>query len=286
MGDPKKTKKKYIRPRKPWDRTRLDEERKLKETYGLKNKKELWGLEQILKSKRQNARKLLALELERRLKREKELMDSLKKIGLVKENASLDDILSLRIEEFLERRLQTIVWRKGLANTVKQARQFIVHGHIAINGKKVTKPSYIVKTEEEGKINYYKKPLKLKQEKPKTKKDLKKEFKKAESTEGAEKQLKTEGKNKDLVKEKTETKKESPKAEKETPKTKKKKEEKPKKEKTEDKKTETKEKEEKEPQKTEEKPAEKSDEKPKTEKPAFEKSRVAKTKEKEQGEEK
>ena len=95
MGDPKKTKKKFIRPRKPWDRIRLDEERTLKETYGLKNKKELWMAEKMLKNKRQNARKLLALELEKRIKREKELLDSLKTTGILKGNAILDDVLNM-----------------------------------------------------------------------------------------------------------------------------------------------------------------------------------------------
>jgi small subunit ribosomal protein S4 len=196
MGDPKKTRKKYLRPRKPWDKTRLEEERKLKETYGLKNKKELWVTERMLKNKRQNARKLLALELNKRIKREKELMDSLKKIGLIKENASLDDVLSLKIEEFLERRLQTIVWRKGLANTPKQARQFIVHGHIAINGKKVNTPSYLVKVEEENKIGYYKNKIGLKQEKKKEKKKTEKEAPKKENKTEKEKIEEKENKEK------------------------------------------------------------------------------------------
>jgi len=215
MGDPKKTKKKYIRPRKPWNKARLDEERTTKETYGLKNKKELWVIEGILKNKRNNARKLLALDFEKRLQREKELIDSLKKIGLVKENASLDDILGLKIEELLERRLETIVWRKGMANTPKQARQFIVHGHIAVNGKKVSTPSYMVKTDEENKIKYYKKELKLKQ-----KEDKKKAFEETKPEE------KTETK-KETVKEDKPKKEETAKTENETKKeiTEKKKEE-------------------------------------------------------------
>lgn len=240
MGDPKKTKKKYIRPRKPWDKKRLDEERKLKEIYGLKNKKELWVIERTLKNKRQNARKLLALELDKRLKREKELLDSLRKIGLVKGNATLDDVLGLRIEEFLERRLETIVWRKGLANTSKQARQFIVHGHIAINGKKVSTPSYMVKTDEENKIAYYKKELKLTQEK-KDKKEVKEEFDKIKEYE--EEETKEDNTKKEEKKpEKEETKKEHKSAKKETKehkektKDKKKEEKEHKKEKPEDKK--------------------------------------------------
>ncbi|MFH1694994.1 MAG: 30S ribosomal protein S4 [Candidatus Micrarchaeota archaeon] len=234
MGDPKKTKKKYVKPRRPWNKTRLDEERTVKETYGLKNKKELWMLEQKLKNKRQNARKLLALELEQRIQREKELVDSLKRIGILKENASLDDVLGLKIEEFLERRLQTIIWRKGLANTPKQARQFIVHGHIAIKGKKITVPSYTVKAEEENNISYYGKEMKIKTEKPKTKKDLKKEFEKTkEKTESQEKK-EEKAKEKPVSKEeKVIKKKEEPKEKKEEKKTETKKEEteeKPKKE--------------------------------------------------------
>jgi len=155
MGDPKKTKKQYTPPRKPWDKTRLEEERALSETYGLKNKRELWRMETTLRNKRQNARKLLALPLEERLKREKELLDSLNRIGLLGENATLDDVLSLTLDALCERRLQTLVWRKGLANTVNQARQFITHGHISVNGKKVNVPGYIVPRELENKIAYY-----------------------------------------------------------------------------------------------------------------------------------
>jgi small subunit ribosomal protein S4 len=74
---------------------------------------------------------------------------------LTKENATLDDILGLTEESYLERRLQTIVYRKGLARTIYQARQLIVHGHIAINGKRVTSPGYIVMKGEEDLIDFY-----------------------------------------------------------------------------------------------------------------------------------
>lgn len=159
MGDPKKTHKHYDTPAKPWNKTRLDEERIIKERYALKNKRELWSAETILRRKRKNARKLLALPLEERLKREKELLGSLNKLGLLSREAILDDVLSLTSDNLLERRLQTIVWRQGLAATPKQARQFIVHGHISVNGKKLDRPSYLVKQGEEGTINYHKKEL-------------------------------------------------------------------------------------------------------------------------------
>ena len=69
---------------------------------------------------------------------------------------SLDDILSLTVRDFLERRLQTLVFRKGLAKTPKQARQLIVHGFIAVNGIKQVSPGRLVRADEEDKITYYK----------------------------------------------------------------------------------------------------------------------------------
>jgi small subunit ribosomal protein S4 len=186
MGDPKRKRKRFERPRKPWDKQRLEEEKKLRATYGFETKKELWRVETTLRRKRHVARSLLALPLEERLKREKELLQSLNRLGMVSENASLDDILGLNLPELLERRLQTLVWRKGLANTVKQARQFIVHGHIAIDGKKATSPSRLVTREEEAKISYYGKPMVLAQPKKekKTREEIKKDFE--ESAAGAE----------------------------------------------------------------------------------------------------
>ncbi len=169
MGDPRKTRKQSIKPRKPLDKRRLDSERELVRAYGLKNKRELWRIETILRRKRKSARALLALDLEKRIKREKELVQSMQRLGLVHENAVLDDVLTLSTESLLERRLQTVVWRKGLANTANQARQFITHGHIAIGGKKIDKPSYLVPAEEENKIAYYGKKMELKPKVPEKK---------------------------------------------------------------------------------------------------------------------
>ena len=176
MGDPKKPRRKYDTPAKPWDKKRLGEEKVLKATYGLKNKRELWRAKTILRGKRENARKLLALPLEKRLKRQEDLLSSLHRMGLLSEKASLDDVLSLTIESLLERRLQTIVWRKGLAATPTQARQFVVHGHIAIDSKKVDRPSYRVKNGEEDKISYHKKEMVFEEKKGKTKAEKKKDF--------------------------------------------------------------------------------------------------------------
>ncbi len=165
MGDPKKGKKKYSKPRKSFQKERMMKEKTIKESYGLKNKKEFYRAESIIRAKRATARKLLALDLEKRLKKEKELLDSLKKIGILNDKPALDDVLTLTPEALLERRLQTIVWRKGLANTTKQARQFITHGHIAIKGNKVNIPSYLVNAEEEKSIAYYGKEMQIESKK-------------------------------------------------------------------------------------------------------------------------
>lgn len=156
MGDPKKPKKTYERPRKPWIKQEIALRKELCTKYGLKNKKELWKAEALLRNKRKTARELLALPLEKRRERQKELVESLAKYGILKKDAALEDVLSLTVEDVLERRLQTIVWRKGMAKSIKQARQLVRHGHIAINGKRVTAPGYLVEKEEQETITYFK----------------------------------------------------------------------------------------------------------------------------------
>ncbi|MEK6958780.1 MAG: 30S ribosomal protein S4 [archaeon] len=169
MGDPKKRSKNYSKPRKSFQKERIAKEKEARKLYGLKNQREYLQAESAVRGKRTNARKLLALGLELRIIREKELIDSLKRIGILRGTPTLDDVLTLTPEALLERRLQTIVWRKGLANTVKQARQFITHGHIAIDTKRVTVPSYVVTAEDETKMTYYGPEMVLQEKKIKTK---------------------------------------------------------------------------------------------------------------------
>ena len=47
--------------------------------------------------------------------------------------------------QILESRLDNVVFRLGLANTRREARQIVNHGHITVNGQKVDNPSYLVK---------------------------------------------------------------------------------------------------------------------------------------------
>jgi len=91
---------------------------------------------------------------EERKKPEKQLLDKLNRLGILPETAALDDVLDLAIEDLLERRLQTIVFNKGLTKSIHQARQLITHGHIAIEGQRIPSPSYLVLRDEEAKITY------------------------------------------------------------------------------------------------------------------------------------
>jgi small subunit ribosomal protein S4 len=154
MGDPKKQRKKYATPRFPWRSDIIKEELKLLGQYGLRNKHELWLHETMLSKFRGIARSLIGKSSEERKKMEDELLTRLKKIGLLPETAVLDDVLDLTTEDILERRLQTIVFRKGLVKTVYQARQLITHGHVTVGNRRVTVPGYIVTREEESNIAY------------------------------------------------------------------------------------------------------------------------------------
>jgi small subunit ribosomal protein S4 len=88
------------------------------------------------------------------MKMENELLTRLKKLGVLQETAVLDDVLDLSIEDLLERRLQTMVFRKSLTKTVHQSRQLITHGHITLDNRRVTVPGYIVSREEEKTLTY------------------------------------------------------------------------------------------------------------------------------------
>ena len=154
MGDPKKQRKKYETPRFLWRTDVLQEELKLLGQYGLRNKRELWRHKTMLSKFRGIARSLIGKTPEERRKMEKEVLARLKKLGMIHETAVLDDVLDLTIEAVLERRLQTIVFRKGLAKSIYQARQLITHGHVAIGKQRVTVPSYLVTREDENQITY------------------------------------------------------------------------------------------------------------------------------------
>jgi len=147
-------KKTYSRPRKPYDKARFEEEDVIVKNYGLGKKREIWKAETRIRDTRRIAKSLItASEGEK-----KTLIDKLKRMGL--NVNSIADILALKKEDWLERRLQTIIFKKGLSKTAKQARQLITHRHVKVNGKIVNKPSYIVDVDEESKIELLAKPIK------------------------------------------------------------------------------------------------------------------------------
>ena len=162
MGYPGKAKKIYNTPHHPWQKARIDEETALVKKYGLRNKKNVWKFASMLRRIRGQARNLLgvlgtglASEDSHYAREAGQIQAKLQRLGVLKEDSKLEDILALKVEDLLERQLQTIVFRKGFANSMKQSRQFIVHGHIAVNGRKTTVPRYMVHRAEEETIGYY-----------------------------------------------------------------------------------------------------------------------------------
>jgi|SRR3989344_4497703 len=151
MGDPKKSKKTYKTPSHPWNATRIAEERIITKEFGLQNKKEIWKADSYAKKINIQAKRLIRdRNLPQAVKEQKQLLERLNRLGLTEGEAQLDDVLALTLKDVLNRRLQTLVHKKGLALSSKQSRQFIVHGHISIFGSKVTVPGYLVtKSEEE-----------------------------------------------------------------------------------------------------------------------------------------
>jgi len=154
MGDPKKQRRKYETPRFPWRTDTLQTELKLLGQYGLRNKRELWRHETMLSKFRGIARSLLGMPVDQRRRLESQLLTRLQRLGILSEKAVLDEVLDLSLEDILERRLQTLVFRKGLAKSVYQARQLITHGHVAIGEKRVSSPSYLVLRDDEPKMTY------------------------------------------------------------------------------------------------------------------------------------
>lgn len=152
MGDPRKTRKLFRRPRMIWTTDQLNAELYVMGSYGLRNKRELWRAQTEVARIRNQARALLALSTEARSEKEKRLLSFLNRLGLVKEDATLDDILNLKVEDLLERRLQTIIMKKSGTKSPYQARQIVSHGHVSIGNRKVNIPGYLVRTDEEPQI--------------------------------------------------------------------------------------------------------------------------------------
>ena len=155
MGDPKFPGKHYNTPSHPWQKTRIEQERTLTHQYGLKSKKEIWKADTKVREMRRQARKLTAKANDQQAQKEKELLlGKLNRLGMLEQGAALEDILRMSPENILDRRLQTQVYLQGLASTVKQSRQLIIHGHISVEGAVNRVPGMLVTKTQEKNITY------------------------------------------------------------------------------------------------------------------------------------
>ncbi len=154
MGDPRSLRKKYSGPGHPWQSARMEEEKVLKSAYGLVTKKELWKANSKLKAFANQAKMLIALRTPQAELESKQLLGRLSRLGVLAPDSKLNDVLGLSVGNLLDRRLQTLVFKKGLAHSSKQARQYIVHGHILIGGKKMSSPGHFVPLADEANISF------------------------------------------------------------------------------------------------------------------------------------
>jgi len=154
MGDPKKIRKKFSKPRHPWQKARIEEEKVLVIEFGLKNKREIYRTNAMI-SRIIDHFKILNVQTTPQAQKEKEeLLARVKRMGLVAHDKDLTAVLDVKVNDVLSRRLQTIVCKKKLARTVKQARQFITHRHILVNGIVVDAPGYLVTVSDEEAISF------------------------------------------------------------------------------------------------------------------------------------
>lgn len=154
MGSPKKHRKKFSKPSHPWQKERILAEKDLLKTYGLKRKYEIWKINSILKNFTSQAKNLITTKKQESDKGRNQLITKLSSLGLIDSGSKIEDVLSLTLKDFMERRLQTLVYKKNLARSIEQSRQFIVHEHISVGDKTITAPSYLVPLSEETNIQF------------------------------------------------------------------------------------------------------------------------------------
>lgn len=183
MGDPKKLRKKYETPMHPWKKNVIEEEKILKRDFGLNTQKEILIAKTFLKKYKNIAKRLIAQKTAQGLKEKEQILNKLQRLGFIPAGSDLDKILNLGLNDVLNRRLQSVVTKKGLARTQRQARQFIIHRHIVIGSKEITSPSYLLSVEEEAFVGFKEKSTLSSEDHPervtvqKPKEDKKKEIK-------------------------------------------------------------------------------------------------------------
>ncbi|MAE13624.1 30S ribosomal protein S4 [Candidatus Woesearchaeota archaeon] len=152
MGDPRKTRKKYETPKHPWNKARIDSEKALVKEYGFRRKKEIYKMGSLLKAYKDRAKDLIPKQSVQADLLRNQLRSKLITLGLISEESQISEILGIEIEELMNRRLDSILVKKGLARSPLQARQFITHGHVLVSEKPITSPCYLVSTEQESQV--------------------------------------------------------------------------------------------------------------------------------------
>ena len=160
MGEPKFSIPRTQTPTHPWKQARIDEEHDLKERFGLKKvggMREIWREKSSLRRHRNQAMKLIGRvdSSEGHYAKEKEqMLASLTRKGLLQTGADIGAVFEINVEHMLSGRLQSVVYYKGLAPSMRAARNLIVHGHICIGEQRMTVPGYHVLKEEEDSLQY------------------------------------------------------------------------------------------------------------------------------------
>jgi len=152
MGDPRRQRKKFSKPSHPWQKERIDAEKEVLKIYGLRRKYEIWKMDSMLKKFLHMAKTVIGERTSQSEIEKAQLLNRLHMLGLLKKDSKVEDVLNLTLRDLLERRLQTLVYRKNMAKSILQARQFITHENIAVGNRKITAPSYLVSVEEEPQI--------------------------------------------------------------------------------------------------------------------------------------
>ncbi|KAF3078322.1 40S ribosomal protein S9 [Orbilia oligospora] len=154
---PRTYSKTYKVPRRPFESARLDSELKIVGEYGLRNKREVWRVQLTLSKIRRAARQLLTLDEKdpKRLFEGNALIRRLVRAGILDDSRmKLDYVLALKIEDFLERRLQTQVYKLGLAKSIHHARVLIRQRHIRVGKQIVNVPSFVVRLDSQKHIDF------------------------------------------------------------------------------------------------------------------------------------